>query len=308
MTSEDRTKRSGPPSARRRPRWRAWVGALITVTLVGFVLVLTVERRRALPAGATTVATSRSSTDGQAPIAVGGCADRPGPDNTGAAARLPAATDALTGEIRDVHFATDVSIDQAGTTLTNVSVDGNILVTGDDVVLDHVSARGIAISGASRVIVRRANIGSSPADGIHITSDRGPVHDVTLDHNYIHDPQVPPDAHYDGTQVRGVQRLVIECSNYDLGPWQPMYNAAIYVEDANGGANDVTIRNNWINGGGFALMLAGRDVTVTGNWLGSDSHWGLCDPRGTPVDSPIHVAKNLVSKGGMVSTLCQGGS
>ncbi|WP_147067514.1 right-handed parallel beta-helix repeat-containing protein [Terrabacter aerolatus] len=161
----------------------------------------------------------------------------------------------------------------------NVSIAGNVLVLGRRATLTHVSARGIAISGASKVSVSYAQIRDSAEDGIHVTSDRGPVSDVVLAYNYVHAPDVPYDAHYDGTQVRGAERLVISCSTYDLGVWKPQYNAAIYLENANGGVRDVRIADNWINGGGYALMLDGDRVLLDGNTFGDDAHWGLCEAK-----------------------------
>jgi hypothetical protein len=161
--------------------------------------------------------------------------------------------------------------------IRNVKVEGEILVTGDRVTLDHVTAQAIAISSASDVTVRFSDVGFGSDDAIHITSDRGRrVQNITLNNNYIHDPRVESTGHYDGTQIRGADNVMISCSTYDAGPYQPPFNAAIYLENANGGDNGATIRDNWLRGFGYVLMIDATGTTVSGNKIGGDIHWGTC--------------------------------
>ncbi len=201
--------------------------------------------------------------------------------------------------VSDLHVAgNDVVI-------RNVKVEGEILVTGDRVKLDHVTTKGIAISSASDVTVTFTNIGEGSDDGIHVTSDRGRIaRNITLSNNYIHDPRVEPTAHYDGTQVRGVDGLTITCSTYDPGPYKPPYNAAIYLEDANGGDARVLIRDNWLRGFGHNLMIAAKTVSITDNALGGDTHWGPCYlGEGTP-SSAVTARGNFVESSGKQLTVC----
>jgi hypothetical protein len=164
-------------------------------------------------------------------------------------------------------------------TVRNVSVGGNILVTGDDAMIDHVTTQGVAISSASGTTVQYANIGYSKEDGIHVTSDRGRmIRNAVLRYNYIHDPRVPSDAHYDGTQVRGVNGLTIDCSVYDPGPFQWTYNAGVYIEDANGGDTNVRVTNNWLYGHAFPVMVDKSTSTFTKNRIGGDIKWDTCYP------------------------------
>jgi hypothetical protein len=143
--------------------------------------------------------------------------------------------------------------------------------------IDHVTTQGIAISSASNVTVQYANIGYSTEDAIHVTSDRGRmVRNVVLNHNYIHDPRVPADAHFDGTQVRGADGITIKCSVYDPGPFRWTYNAGVYLEDANGGTAHARVTNNWLYGFAFPVMVDGRGSVFTNNRLGGDIKWDTC--------------------------------
>jgi Right handed beta helix region len=179
-------------------------------------------------------------------------------------------------------------------TVRNVEVSGSIFITGNNALLDHVSATGVAISSASGTTVQYSNIAKSPEDGIHITSDRGSmVKNVVLSHNFIHTPKVPNSAHYDGTQVRGVKGLVISCSTYDPGKYREQYNAAIYLEDANGGNSNVSIEHNWLYGFGFSVMIDNSKTRITGNRIGGDPQWGTCDLGDSVRVSSLKIRDNI---------------
>jgi len=162
-------------------------------------------------------------------------------------------------------------------TVRNVSVAGNVYITGDNAVIDHVTTKGIAISSASGVTVQYTNVGFGDGDGIHVTSDGDSyIKNVKLLYNYVHDPRVPASAHYDGTQVRGADGVTIACSTYDAGAYLGSFNAEIYLEDANGGTSNVTVQNNWLYGGAFSVMMDARNTKLLGNQLGGDIHWNTC--------------------------------
>jgi len=198
------------------------------------------------------------------------------------------------------------SLEIQGTNVTvrNVSVAGGILVTGSGAFIDHVTTQGIAISSASNVTVQYANIGYSDADSIHITSDRGSyVTNVKLQYNYIHDPRVPAGAHYDGTQVRGADGVTISCSSYEAGSFLDTFNAAIYLEDANGGTSNVTVSNNWLSGSAFSIMMDARNTKLLNNQLSGDIHWDTCYV-GTRVGTAGLVSSGN-SRDGVPINLCQ---
>ena len=113
-----------------------------------------------------------------------------------------------------------------------------------------------------------------------MTSDGGAyINTLTVRNNWIHNPVVGGDSHYDALQVRGATNTTVDCNNFDLGAWQDPYNAAVYLEDDNGGYSNAKVINNWIQGGAFNIMLGGANdegVILKNNKLGGDTHWDLC--------------------------------
>ncbi|HMM93426.1 right-handed parallel beta-helix repeat-containing protein [Phycicoccus sp.] len=208
------------------------------------------------------------------------CAMKPSAATTGAAGtRTTSSVTTLTsGQTLANANVRSLTITGDNVTVRNVHVAEGILVTGTHVTISHVTTPDIGISSAQHVLVEYTNIGNSLNDAIHVTSDRGRmVTDVTLQYNYLHDPKPPADAHYDGTQVRGVNGLRVSCSVYDAGKYTPQLNAAIYLEDANGGNSNVTIDGNWLYGTGISLFIdPSVNTVVTKNRLGGDLHWGPC--------------------------------
>lgn len=252
-----------------------------------------------------------TTSDGEVRDAVaapsGACNFRPSPVNTGPRGDPEPSGTTVLGDGATLVDASVPSLRVEGkdVVVRDVEVEGTILVTGDDVVIDHVRAGGIAISSASRVRVERSEIAGGPGDGIHVTSD-GPdlVQDVVLSHNLVHDPRVPPGAHYDGTQVRGVRGILVECSVYDAADYQDTHNSAIFIEDANGGAADVRIEHNWLLGSAWSLMIGTPGVTLTGNRVGGDIHWGTCHLSNVGEDDAPREQDNVSLETGRVTALC----
>lgn len=224
------------------------------------------------------------------------CETKPSASNTGSTGHLEnsSITVANNGQKLENVRVKELEVRGKNVILRNVEVTGSILITGNNAMLDHVSTTGIGISSASGAMVQYSNIAKSEEDGIHITSDRGSmVKDVILSHNFIHSPKVPESAHYDGTQVRGVKGLTISCSTYDPGKYRSPYNAAIYVEDANGGNTKVSIENNWLYGFGFSVMIDSPRTQIVGNRVGGDIHWGTCDLGDSVSVSSLKIRDNI---------------
>ncbi|MDT3443497.1 MULTISPECIES: right-handed parallel beta-helix repeat-containing protein [unclassified Pseudofrankia] len=210
------------------------------------------------------------------------CPAVPGPANTG-----PAPSVRLTphqggslktdGAVLDgLTFSGTLTIYANRVTIRNSVAPGGIVVRGSDVTIDHVRTTGIAIANGSHHVVRYTDI-SGGSDAIQISSAYDPVSDVTLANNYLHGPNPPPDAHYDGIQVRGIDGLRVTCSNLDLVPFAMNHNAGIYLEWAGAGNRNVTIDHNWINGGGFSLRVDAENLQVVDNQFGRADHFGLCN-------------------------------
>jgi hypothetical protein len=242
----------------------------------------------------TQPAAPKASTTPSVPI--DSCETKPSASNTGPNGRLrdDSTTVLKNGQTLENARVKGLEIRGKDVTVRNVEVQGSVFITGDTATLDHVSADGIAISSASGTQVQFSNIAKSPEDGIHITSDRGRmVRSVVLSHNFIHTPKVPNSAHYDGTQVRGVRGLIISCSTYDPGKYRNPYNAAVYLEDANGGNTKVSIENNWLYGFGFSVMIDSSKTRIVGNRIGGDIHWGTCDLGDSVSVSSLKIRDNI---------------
>jgi hypothetical protein len=220
---------------------------------------------------------------------------------TAAGSGAPAAEAGTTGVAAGVALAAGESgtFDEDGLVIEGVHITGDLMLTGDNQVLRNsrvdgmVTVRGaggqviedsevgaLSVSGATSFTARRVEVfGLAGSDGIHITSDTGRAADVVIESSWIHSPAVTAGSHYDGVQVRGVDRLTLRGNTIDLGTWAPQYNAAVFLESANGGNAGVTIEGNVINGGGYSMYLNGSDIAVTGNQFGSESRWGLLYPE-----------------------------
>jgi hypothetical protein len=253
----------------------------------------------------TQPATPKASNTRSVPI--DSCETKPSASNTGPNGRLRdnSTTVLKNGQLLENARVKGLEIRGKGVTVRNVKVTGSIFITGDNATLDHVSATGIAISSASGAQVQYSNIAKSPEDGIHITSDSGRmVKNVVLSHNFIHTPKVPNSAHYDGTQVRGVRGLVISCSTYDPGKYRYPYNAAIYLEDANGGNRNVSIEHNWLYGFGFSVMIDDSKTRIIGNRVGGDIHWATCDLGDSVRVSSLKMRDNINDETGKPEQMC----
>ncbi len=234
---------------------------------------------------------------------------QPGPSNTGASGTLTPQSDTVVKDGATIQNVDVTSLDITGSDVTvqNVNVAGNILVKGDRVTLDHVTAKAIAVSSASKVTIRFANLGASQDDAIHITSDSGRVvRDVLLEYNYIHNPQVPDTAHFDGTQIRGGDGVVIRCSTYDPGPYQQSFNAAIYLENANGGDRNITIQDNWLRGFGYTFMVDATGTTIRDNVLGGTPRWGTCYLGTDMSPTSVIASGNVAESDGSGMAVCNG--
>lgn len=183
--------------------------------------------------------------------------------------------------LTDANVST-LTISGSDVTVRNVSVAGRILVTGDRVVLDRVTSKHIGVSSAQDLTVLANRVTGSTEDGLHITSDGGRwIRNVAVKDSLIDNPNPPGGAHYDGMQVRGVNGLTVECTVFDLGPYQDTYTAAVYLEPANGNNANVQIRNNWLLGGGYIVQVGSPiSASFVGNELGGSYRWGACYDSG----------------------------
>ncbi|MBO1751988.1 right-handed parallel beta-helix repeat-containing protein [Actinotalea sp. BY-33] len=216
--------------------------------------------------------------------------------------RTPGTWDASSTAYEGVLVPGDVTLTGDDVVLRDVRVEGHLLVTGDSVVLENAEVATLSISGATNVTVRSTEVfGLEGEDGIHLTSDRGRVADIVIEDSWIHSPKVTESSHYDGIQVRGVDRLTFRGNAVELGPHTPELNAAVFLEQANGDNFDVVIEDNWLDGGGFPLYLSGTGVTVAGNVIGPARGYGLVYPDAEPQD--LVQDGNVLGEDGAAATL-----
>jgi hypothetical protein len=181
--------------------------------------------------------------------------------------------------IENKTISGDVTIAAANVTIRNSKVTGSIAVArpgvGARIITNTVPV--VSISSSQDVVIERNDMGfASDKDTMHVTSDNGAkVTDVRIANNYIHDPFTSGN-HYDGLQVRGADRLTVYCNNFDLGAPQEYYNAAVYLEPANGGHSGVVVDNNWLFGGAFGFMYGPDNdgmTRLTNNHFGGQYLW-----------------------------------
>jgi len=174
----------------------------------------------------------------------------------------------------------DVTLTGDNQVLRNVRVEGVIRVTGTGTTITDSELGALTVSGATNFTASRLEVfGESGKDGMHVTSDSGRATNVVIENSWVHSPTGTPSAHYDGIQVRGVDGLVLRGNSFELGPHIPQFNAAVFLENANGGNTDVTITGNYIDGGGFSVYLGGKNTTFEDNSFGRNARWGLLYPE-----------------------------
>ena len=191
-------------------------------------------------------------------------------------------------------------INAPGTVVENKQINGRLVIAAPNVTVRNsaststilfargsdggrvtdFSGMGVHVSSARNIVVERSDLTGDGSDTLHVTSDdRERVQNVTIRNNWVHDPYSSPTAHYDGLQVRGADGVLVECNTIDLGSYQDAYNAAVYLENDNGGYSDARVLNNWLYGGAFNVMLGSANdggVIFSGNRMGGDVLWGLC--------------------------------
>lgn len=174
--------------------------------------------------------------------------------------------------------------------IKNCKIPNGLQVNGTNVRIEHCEVTGgISCSGAKDITISNNNI-SQFTQGVYVASDSGQASDIKIEKNFIHTPDPPCEAHSDGIQVRGVNKIVIDNNTVDMGPWKQVcgldaYTAAVFIQDANGGHENVTINNNYMNGGGRILLLtSGTDIKVTNNRFGRTYQYGVYGNDTTPGD------------------------
>ncbi|WP_170283952.1 right-handed parallel beta-helix repeat-containing protein [Flagellimonas olearia] len=174
--------------------------------------------------------------------------------------------------------------------LKNCKIPNGLQVNGTNVKIEHCEVTGgISCSGAKDVSILFNNI-SHFTQGVYVASDSGQASNIKIENNFIHTPDPPCEAHSDGIQVRGVKQITIANNTVDMGPWKQVcgldaYTAAVFIQDVNGGNENVMINHNYMNGGGRILLLTrGNDIKITNNRFGRVYQYGVYGNDAMPGD------------------------
>lgn len=168
-----------------------------------------------------------------------------------------------------------------------------ILRNNSDILVENSKIGGISISGAKNVTIRGSDIGGNRnGRGIYIaagTNEERPQN-ILIENSWVHEQNITSvdgqkGGSYYAVHVRGVENLTLRNNYFDATPFIHLPEgggtvAAIALQNANGGNDNVTIDGNCIDGGGFMFYFGAHNLTVTNNKIGRP-HYTLLYPTFT---------------------------
>jgi hypothetical protein len=165
----------------------------------------------------------------------------------------------ITASASNTYYTSSfVTIAGDGITLTNCKFAGEVVTRGDNVTLNRCEAGGFSFSGTlgTRGTGLKA-LGGIGKDNFHITSDTGQCGDMELTRLYARGPASQmiggSGNHFDGIQIRGVDGLIVDDFVFVLEDpdVNDLHNAAIFIQEANGGSRNIVFRNGLVRSGGW---------------------------------------------------------
>jgi hypothetical protein len=251
-------------------------------------------------AGDSAYSASASATTPAAPST----GAKPGPDNTGVRpgsvlrssgsitiTQGGTATNPVVYENLDVTGRIDIQADYViirNTRIKSPNQTYSILVSGGSndpsrvVIEDTEMSGGIGCGiGGTGFTLRRSEIYGTGADGIN------PYSDAVIEANWIHGIAVPglhSAPHADGIQMTKGSNVVIRGNFIDIPIDSGMAssNSAIFLKSDMGPISNITIENNWLNGGNYTIYSlaangngAPTGVRVVNNRFGRDYRYAL---------------------------------
>lgn len=181
-----------------------------------------------------------------------------------------------------------VTVSGVSPTITDCEFVGELIVRGDGATITHNTIGALSLSGTDTAVVEYNDVpGFVGKDGVHVTSDTGQCGNVTIRRNWVHTPKMSATSHYDSLQIRGVIGALIEENTLDQtgytgGPGLPGsgLNAALFLENAQGGNTGVIVRRNRLLAlGYFVLRVYANDTTqIVDNVISTAT-----GPGGSPV-------------------------
>ena len=213
------------------------------------------------PSGGMTITTDGTVIDG---LDIDGCLRVRANDVTIRRTRITATATECGG------IQLNVGYDHSGILIEDVEIDG----LGD--------APGEAIAGAGYT-ARRVNI-HGVGDGLRMDDN------TVVEDSFIHSLVARNGAHNDGIQSTAGSNITIRGNRIVNDNTQ---TSAILIKDDLGVIADVTIENNFLDGGGYTLYVrraahgGPSDVTITNNVFGDLARYGL-----TSIDVPVEWSGN----------------
>ncbi|MEK7571788.1 MAG: hypothetical protein AAB553_05950 [Patescibacteria group bacterium] len=192
----------------------------------------------------------------------------------------------ITGDV--VVYANNFTIKNSRIT------DGSLILRNNsDIVIENSRIGGISVSGAKNVTIRHSDIGGNVnGRGIYIaigSNDQRPQN-ILVEDSWVHGQNIASidgqkGGSYYSVHVRGVENLTLKNNYFDATPFIQLPEgggtvAAIALQNANGGNDNVTIEGNCVDGGGFMFYLEANNLTVTNNKIGRP-HYTLLYPKFT---------------------------
>ena len=171
-----------------------------------------------------------------------------------------------------------LTIEAKNVTIVDCRIAGNsyngIISQRNDVTVEHCDIVG-GINGISGSGTFRYNDISQVDNGINVYSPS------VIEHNYIHDLEGGPDAHYDGIEINGgggaAEQTLIRHNTIIVDHGQ---TSAVMINNYFGEVGNILIDNNYLAGGGYTIYSDGRfsneeitGVQITNNVLG-EGQWG----------------------------------
>ena len=210
-------------------------------------------------------------------------AEKPGLDNTGYTGDLTtsdfqyAKTDGMVIEGLDLTGpvyvkANNVTIRNCRITGGTYGVQANFGKTGlliEDCEITQSKSAGIF---GNDFTARRVYIHNTGADGIK------PGNDWVVEYSYITDMGSIEGAHADGVQMVSGSNGTLRYNTFEMPANTTGFenSQVILLKTDSGAIDDITIDNNWINGGGYSVQVRGTptDITITNNRFGRDyNYW-----------------------------------
>ena len=220
--------------------------------------------------------------------------------------------------------STGVFSAQEGQVYENQFISGEIIINQPNVIVRncYIDGRGSTyairqLSGGTNLLIENCEIynarssvlflrTSATVRGCHLHSARGdtikPAGDVLIEGNYIEKVGSAPGAHGDGIQWTSGSNCLIRWNNFDIphpnftsepDPNSRFANSQCIIGGTQSGTlRDITVTQNWMNGGGFSLNIggtpdAGPNIVVTENLFGRElafqpitgesSNWVACN-------------------------------